>query len=87
MRRVLREQGATEDLIRSVEAGLAAAVVAAHGKNVNERVAIHLSQQRARSGKRRRRQVSAGTTNGRTTPAAESGETGGGAGRRAASGE
>ena len=45
LRRVFREKGATEDLIRSVEAGLAAAVVAAHGKYVNERVAIHLSQQ------------------------------------------
>ena len=42
-------------MVRSVFAGLAAAVVASQGQYVNERVAIHLSQQRARSGKRRHR--------------------------------
>ena len=55
LRRVLREQGATEEMVRSVFAGLAAAVVASQGQYVNERVAIHLSQQRARRGKRRHR--------------------------------
>ena len=51
--------------MRSVEAGLAAAVVAAQGKYVNERVAVHLSQQRARCGQRRRRQARAQRGEGR----------------------
>ena len=53
LRRVLREQGATEEMVRSVFAGLAAAVVSSQGQYVNQRVAIHLSQQQARSGESR----------------------------------
>ena len=55
LRRVVREQGATEEMVRSVFADLAAAVVASQRQYANERVAIHLSQQRARRGKRRHR--------------------------------
>jgi hypothetical protein len=46
-------------------AGRAAAVVAAQGRYVNERVAVHLSQQRARSEQRRRRQARAQRGEGR----------------------
>ena len=49
LRRVLRAQGATEEEIRSMEAGLAAAVVAAQGKYVNGRVAVHLSDNEVHS--------------------------------------
>ena len=54
LRRVLRAQGAKEEEMRSVEAGMAAAVVAAQGKYIMDRVAVHLGQQQARRGRRRR---------------------------------
>ena len=65
LRRVLRQHGASDEMIRSVEAHLAAAVLRAQGVYIGERVAIHLSQKRARSGRRRRRQAKARRYQGR----------------------
>ena len=59
LRRVLREHGASDEMIRGVEANLVAAVLRAQGVYIGERVAVHLSQKRARRGRRRRRQVKA----------------------------
>ena len=52
-------------MIRSVEANLVAAVLRAQGGYIGERVAVHLSQKRARRGRRRRRQVKAQHYQGR----------------------
>ena len=62
---MLRAQGAKEEEMRGVEAGMAAAVRAAQGTYIMDRVAVHLGQQQARSERRRRRRARVFSAEGR----------------------
>ena len=72
---MLRTQGAKDEDIIRVEAGIAAEVVAAQGKYVMDRVAVHLGQEKARCkgfwGRRRRQSSRANEAYRRSTDAAE----------------